>query len=251
MPIVLNENATNVNLLISITDDDGNGITNITHDDEDLTISYFSESASDWVILSLVQGVLGAWTSNGFIELPNGEGEYLLGLPNAAVSSRKSIMLRVNYGNNKPLRDIVNFVGPPSFPNNFANMQINQDGKLNLNITSLRLMLQIPSIATSLMSNFRVFVKETGRTVTFTANENIESVDLQFVFEDVDGLDLGIVEGEDLNVVGNTVSLVLPSTVTDDVRRVRWAARNATDGTLYGQDEFSVEYAPYQDEPNA
>jgi hypothetical protein len=253
MPIVLNENAQNVNLLITILDDDGNGITGITHDDADLAIFYFNESASSWVLLSLTEGTLGSWTSNGFIECSDedisSEGEYILGLPNNAISARKSLLLKVVYGTNKPLRDIVSFTGPPAFPNNFSTMQISNDGKLNINLTSLRLMLTIPSIATSLTGNFRVFIKETNRTLTFTANQNIESTDIKFVFENDGGEDLAIVSNEDLTKSGNTVSFTLPSEVTDTIGLIRWSARHETDNTLFGQDEFEVEYAPYTDEP--
>jgi len=249
MPLVLNENAANVNVLITIVDDNNNGIPDILFDDSDLEIYYFKDTATAWVQLTLVAGTLGSWVSNGFIELPDSDGEYLLSLPAAAVTARKTTMLKIVYGTNKPLRDIVTLVGPPSFPANFAALLISSSGKVTTNPNSIQFNMRIPPIPISLNGEFSVFVGETNRTIILTANQDVSAIPLKIVFERSNKEDLAIVEDDDLTKVAETVSFTLPADVTDEAGLVKWAIRHETDGTVYGYDEFSVNYAPLEDIP--
>ncbi len=249
MPLVLNENAANVNVLITIVDDNNNGIPDIEFDDPDLAIYYFKDSATAWVQLTLVAGALGSWISSGFVELPDSDGEYLLSLPAAAITARKTTMLKIVYGTNKPLRDIVTLAGPPAFPANFSALLISGAGKVTTNPNSLQFNMRIPPIPISLNGEFSVFVGETAREIVLTANQDVSAIPLKIVFERPDKTDLAIVEDDDLTKVAETVSFTLPSDVTDEAGLVRWAIRHNSNGTVYGNDEFSVNYAPLEDIP--
>lgn len=251
MPLVLNENAANVNVLLTIVDDNNNGIPDITFDDPDLAIYYFKDSATAWVELTLVAGTLGAWTANGFVELPDSNGEYLLGLPAAAITARKTTMLKIVYGMNKPLRDIVAFVGSPAYPSNFAVLAISPEGKVSTNPDNLEFSVIVPGGVTleEENSNVQLFVKETDREITLVANQNIEAIDIKVVFETTDQIDLAIVPNSALTKSGVNAVFTLPDEVTDTVQVVRWAARNETTNVLYGQGEFPIRYAPFEDEP--
>jgi hypothetical protein len=71
------------------------GLTGLAFNTAGLTAYYFPEGAATAVAITLVAGSLGGWISGGFVEVDatHMPGVYQLGIPNAALSSGKSVMV--------------------------------------------------------------------------------------------------------------------------------------------------------------
>ena len=74
---------------------DGSGLTGLTNATSGLTAYYIKEGSSSATQISLVSATLGTFTSSGFIVVDgtNMPGWYELGIPNAALSSAKSVAI--------------------------------------------------------------------------------------------------------------------------------------------------------------
>lgn len=83
MSRMIDRDSQNVNITIYPVDLAGNPIVGLTHASAGLSIRYKVSASADWVPITLVAGTAGAWTSGGFVEFD--DGEYQIGIPNAAI----------------------------------------------------------------------------------------------------------------------------------------------------------------------
>lgn len=248
MIYVCPEDSANLDVFIKIVDDNGDPITT-THDDVDLTIEYLKDSDTAWVPITLVTGIFAGYLTSKFVEVPTSDDLYKLSIPVGAINARKSTLLRVTYGINRPQELVLQFVGPRVYPNNWSTLIINSGGKVSTMSVDPQFQISIPPTDLVLSGGGQIFIKEEGRDLVFLADTNIEAIPLSLVIENPDKTDKLVVIDDDLTKVGQTVTFTLPSSLTETIGSYNWAIRNATTHILYGTGSFSVSYAPHVDDP--
>lgn len=133
------------------------------------------------------------------------------------------------------------------FPNNFDALFIDNAGRVRTTPATIAFDIGVTTPNVGFDSSGFVYVKELNRTVTFTANTDIEEIDLVLVFENSDRTDVLVVPDEDLTKVGNVVTYVLPESLTQNEGTLIWGIREATDQTVYGFGQIQIVYAPHED----
>lgn len=75
--------------ILDTSQEDGSGLTGLVHNSAGLTAYYFREGSASTSVISLVNAVVGTWTSGGFKEVDdtNMPGVYEIGIPNACIAS--------------------------------------------------------------------------------------------------------------------------------------------------------------------
>ena len=144
----------------------GAGLTGLTSSTSGLTAYYYLEGAGSATSISLSGGTLGTWSSGGFIVVDGTHlpGVYQLGIPNAALTGAKSVVIMLmGAANMAPVlmeieltavnnQDAVRF-GLSSLPN--GSMEVKKNQALN-------------NFAFLMVSNVNHITPETGLTVTAT-----------------------------------------------------------------------------------
>jgi len=76
---------------------DGSGLTGLVFNSASLTAYYIREGESSMTAITLVTATLGTWTSGGFIvvDATHAPGAYELGIPNAALTGAKSVLIYI------------------------------------------------------------------------------------------------------------------------------------------------------------
>jgi len=95
MSRLVDRDVQNLNITIYPVDVAGNPIAGLTHATVGLVIEYKNSASVDWVPITLVAGTAGSWTSSGFVEFD--DGEYQIGLPNAAIVPGDRTEVRFQY----------------------------------------------------------------------------------------------------------------------------------------------------------
>lgn len=248
MIYVCPEDSASLDIFVKIVDDNGDPITT-TYDDVDLTIEYLKDSDAAWVPITLVTGTFAGYLSSKFVAVPDSDDLYKLSIPAGAINARKSTLLRVTYGINRPQELVLQFVGPKVYPANWSSMLINSAGKVSTVSVDPQFKISIPPATILIAGGGQIYIKETLRDLVFEADVNIEAVDLSLIIEWPDKIDKLVVDDIELTKVGTTVTFTLPSSLTEEVGSYNWAIRNATTHVLYGTGSFSVSYAPHVDDP--
>ena len=65
----------------------GLGLSGLVYNTADLAAAYRREGQNSWTVITLATMTLGTWTSGGFVASGSRDGDYELGLPNAALAS--------------------------------------------------------------------------------------------------------------------------------------------------------------------
>lgn len=248
MPRNVLTNAASLILTLLPRDNEGDLLEGILFSDVDLTISYRT-STSNWVSITLVTSTPGTWVSGGWIHL--GNGLYQLGLPNAAIVSNDRTTIRFEYTDSSIQYDSIDAVIIPSIipllPDNFSDLFIDSAGRVRPTPASIAFNIGVETPNIGFDSSGFVYVKELNRTVTFTANTDIEGINLVLVFENSDRTDILVVPDEELTKVGNVVTYILPESLTQNEGTLIWGIREATDQTVYGFGQIQIVYAPHED----
>ena len=205
-------------------------ITGVTFGDSGLSIGYKKPNDSTWTVLTPVAGTLGSYTSAGWIEDSDSDGNYELGVPDLAAIPGKRTLWRIKHGGNQYRYFAVDYVAIPSAETDLVQFEFS-----------------IPGAEITFSSNSQIYTKETGLQVQFNANQNIESEDLVIIFETSDKVDQFVINNSDITKSGSTATITLPADFTNEVNSLNWAIREANNRRVYGTGTISVTYAPEED----
>lgn len=227
--MIADRNQENLILNVRMLDDNGSPINSLVWNSATLEIDYKPYRGS-WTPVTLSAGTLGTWSSGGFVEDPDNDGIYELGAPNASRISGHRTLWRFRFGGNNYRYDSVDYTAIPS-----------------AETSEIEFTFSIPGSEETFTTDSEIFIKEQGREITFTANQDVSAIPLVLIFEDSERLDKYILLDGDLTKVGDTVTATLPLTFTDTEVTLNWAIRNASDLRVYGFGTIAVVYAPHED----
>ena len=210
-------------------DDAGDPITSLAWNTAGISIGYKRYGATSWTNLNLASATVGTYTSNGFVEDPDGNGFYELGVPNASRISGHRTVWRFKHGANQYRYDSIDYVAIPAQESSGINLEF-----------------AIPGVSEVFTTSNSLYVQEREVEVTFTANQDVSAIPLVLIFEDADGIDKFIINDSDMTKTGDSVVITLPDTFTDAEKTLQWAIRNQDTDRVYGSGSISVVYAPYQ-----
>ena len=226
-------NKVNLILHVRIIGNDNLPIVGVTGDDGQWEMAYKNVNAA-WVPITLSNGILNTYVSGGLVEDPDGDGLYQLGLPNEAKIAGERTLLRFKYGGNDYHYDAIDFVQAPVSVNSGSDAV-----ELNFSIPGTDVIFSTEGA--------NLYIKETGRQIVFTANQNIEAETLVIIFEESDNVDKYIIQDGDIIKSGDTATITLPVGYTDELNNLNWAVRRASDKRVYGHGSRSVTYIPHED----
>jgi hypothetical protein len=225
--MIADRNQEDLILTIRMLDDDGSPITGLAWNTPTWEVEY-KPYRGNWTPVTLQAGTLGTWSSGGFVESPELDGLYELGAPNASRISGHRTLWRFKFAANNYRYDSVDYTSIPS-----------------AETSSVKFEFAIPGVDETFTTDAELFIKEQGREVTFTANQDVSAIPLVIVFEDGDGVDKFIIQDEELQKTGDTVVATLPVGFTENEIALNWGIRNRDNERVYGAGTINVTYAPY------
>lgn len=214
-----------------MVDDDLIAINSLTSATPTLEIGYKKYRDLTWTTLTLVPGTLGTYLDSSFIADSGGDGLYEIGIPNISKIAGHRTLWRFKFAANQYRYDSIDYIAIPA-----------------AETTGVTLEFAIPGTEDTFTSASQIYIKETDRTITFEANQDISAIPLELVFELGDGTDQFVILDAAMDKsAGDSVVITLPAGFTDEETNLQWAIRHATNKRVYGVGSITVSYAPFVD----
>lgn len=178
----VNRDASSLILTIRLSDESDAPITSIPFDDVDLQVAWLNSSSSDWTVVTLFEGTVGEFVSNGWAEVGNGIYQYCL--PNVAIAPGDRTQIRVTYASHPPLYDAIDAVIVDA-----------------VNIPNLADALADALAGTSLTINSPIFSGEDGQNLSLIQGDDYSNTPVRIDIE----------SGEDLTALHFVIAARLQS----------------------------------------
>ena len=221
---------------------DGSPVTGIAYNTAGFSLNAYLPGEVAATPVTMIAGTLGTYASNSWVEL--GQGIYQFCPGAALLLPGKLSLVEFTTPSSGKFKDTLNCVGVGEV---IATNQ-KQDTILSAigNEADLNFTFTIPGVTPITATGGTLYVKEQGRTISFTADQDLTPYTLELVLEQ-NGVDVLVEPEANFTKSGNTITWTVPNSFTDEVGSYTWGIRNVANQHFYGSGSFSVVYAPHKD----